>query len=61
MNTTHLRRVRRLFCVAETPRHVQRHNMRAWVKSVRFLGDRWLLAKPLGHPRGGNSPSKETL
>lgn len=47
MNTTHLSRVRRLFCNDTTPRQVQRHNMRAWVRSVRHLGTRWLLAQPI--------------
>ncbi len=41
MNTIHLRRVRRLFVHDMAPRHVQRHNMRAWVRSVRYLGDKW--------------------
>ena len=45
MNITHLRRVRRLFCSDPTvPKHTQRHNCVQWVKSVRYLGDKWLLA-----------------
>lgn len=44
MNTAHLQRVRRLFVINGVPRHVQRHNMRAWVRSVRHLGGNWLLA-----------------
>lgn len=48
MNVTYLRRVRRLFVHDGAPRHVQRHNMREWVKSVRYLGTKWLgLPKPL--------------
>ena len=47
MNTTMLTRVRRHFVHAMAPRHVQRHNMRAWVRSVRQLGSRWLIATPL--------------
>jgi len=43
MNTTYLSRVRRLFDNPLAPRHTNRHNQRAWVKSVRFLGDKWLL------------------
>jgi hypothetical protein len=42
MNTTYLTRGRAHFNCAE--RHTNRHNMRAWVRSVRFLGDKWLLA-----------------
>jgi hypothetical protein len=44
MKTAYLKRVRSLFCCANVPTHVQRHNCRQWVKSVRFLGDKWLLA-----------------
>lgn len=46
MNTTHLTRVRRLFCLPGVPRTVQRHNCRQWVRSVRHLGANWLLANP---------------
>jgi len=46
MNTTALLMARRLFIVQGVPTHTQRHNMRSWVRSVRFLGDNWLIAKP---------------
>lgn len=49
MNTAHLKRVRRLFDRPDIPRHIVRHNCRAWVRSVRQLGDKWLLAKPINH------------
>lgn len=42
MNTSILRRVRRHFCHDLAPRSVQRHNIRAWVRSVRMLGDKWV-------------------
>jgi hypothetical protein len=29
------------------PRRIARHNRKAWVRSVLFLGDKWLLAKPV--------------
>jgi hypothetical protein len=45
MNTAFLTRVRGLYCVDGVPHHIQRHNIRQWVKSIRFLGDKWLLAK----------------
>jgi hypothetical protein len=45
MNTQALKQVRSMFCVEGVPSSVQRHNCRAWVKSIRFLGDKWLLAK----------------
>lgn len=47
MNTSMLRRVRRHFPDGSAPANVVRHNRRAWVRSVRFLGDKWLLARPV--------------
>lgn len=47
MNITLLRRVRSHFVHDLAPRHIQRANIRAWVISVRFLGPRWLIAKPM--------------
>jgi hypothetical protein len=44
MNTQALKQVRSLFCVKGVPVSTQRHNCREWVKSIRFLGDKWLLA-----------------
>lgn len=29
------------------PRHIVRHNRRAWLASVLRLGDKWLLAQPV--------------
>lgn len=37
MNTTYLTRARKLFDNELSPRSVNRHNMRGWVKSIRFL------------------------
>jgi hypothetical protein len=45
MNTTRLRQARALFRNDIAPTTTVRHNMRAWVRSVRLLGDRWHLAK----------------
>lgn len=50
MNTTMLVRARKHFCVEFVPRSVCRHNIRAWVRSVRQLGPRWLLASPMPRP-----------
>jgi hypothetical protein len=47
MKTAMLKRVRRLFACDLAPNHTKRHNIRAWVHSVRLLGDKWLLAKPV--------------
>lgn len=44
MKTKMLTRARRLFCHADVPTSTSRHNMRQWVRSIRLLGDRWLLA-----------------
>lgn len=41
MNTTRLAQARRLFTNELAPRHIQRHNMRAWVRSIRELGGSW--------------------
>lgn len=47
MNTTRLRQARRNFVHPMAPRSVQRHNMRAWVRSIRMLGPKWQLARHL--------------
>jgi hypothetical protein len=47
MNTTQLTRCRRLFGNDLAPRHVIRHNQRQWVRSIRQLGNKWLLAQPV--------------
>jgi len=43
MNTTMLKKVRELYNVDYIPYHENRANQRKWVKSVRMLGDKWLL------------------
>lgn len=45
MNSSMLRLARKNFVRDYIPRHTQRHNMRAWVRSLRLLGDKWLLAQ----------------
>ena len=45
LDVTRLKQARRLFCHPLAPRSVQRHNIRQWVKSLRLLGYRWLLAR----------------
>lgn len=47
MNVARLRRARELFYVEGVPRHIARHNMRQWVRSLRYLGDRWLFARSI--------------
>jgi hypothetical protein len=46
MNTQALSMARRLFQVDGVPSHTQRHNIRSWVRSVRYLGDKWLIVSP---------------
>jgi hypothetical protein len=45
MKTTMLVRARAHFSCADTK--TNRHNQRQWIRSIRFLGDKWLLAKPI--------------
>lgn len=45
MNTNALRHVRQLWNVSYVPREINRANQRKWVRSVRLLGDKWLLAQ----------------
>jgi hypothetical protein len=44
MNTTFLKLARKYFDRPYIPRHIVRHNCRQYVRSIRFLGDKWLLA-----------------
>lgn len=46
MNITRLTQVRRAFDRPDVPHHIKRHNMRTWVRCIRILGDKWLIAKP---------------
>lgn len=50
MNTTRLTQARRLFFCRDVPTSLARHNARAWARSLRFLGNAWLLANPQGKP-----------
>jgi len=47
MNTRLLKKVRKAWNNPDVPMELNRANMRKWVKSVRFLGENWLLAKPI--------------
>jgi hypothetical protein len=47
MNTTILRRVRQMFNCDWVPAEHNRSYQRQWVRQVRHLGDKWLLAKPI--------------
>ena len=44
MNITMLKKVRELYNVDYIPYWENRANQRKWIRSVRLLGDKWLLA-----------------
>lgn len=44
MNETKIEQARRLFLNPLASRKTAAHNIRAWRKSVRMLGSKWLLA-----------------
>jgi hypothetical protein len=46
MNTKMLTTARRLWCVGHADQATQRHNMRSWARSMRLLGDRWVMVTP---------------
>lgn len=48
MKTNMLKKVRQLYNVDYIPYEENRANQRKWIKSVRLLGDKWLLAKSKG-------------
>lgn len=45
MNTKLLCRVRQIFNSDYVPQQINRANQRKWVRSVRMLGDKWLIYK----------------
>lgn len=47
MNTKLLSHVRRIFATYDAPPHVIRSYQKQWIASVRHLGDKWLVAKPI--------------
>jgi hypothetical protein len=51
MKTQTLTRVRQLFSTDYVSPEVNRAHQRKWVRSVRLLGDRWLLAKNQPRPQ----------
>jgi len=46
MNIQRIRQAIRLWKTPGVPRHVWRHNVRAWLRMVELLGDRWLVNRP---------------
>lgn len=55
MKTNVLKHVRQLFNTEGVDVRINRHNQRQWVRSVRHLGDKWLLAKPVQRKDSANA------
>lgn len=55
MNTKMLVKARQLFSVDYVPPEINRANQRKWVRSIRILGDKWLLAKHIEIERKSNA------
>lgn len=55
MKTNVLKHVRQLFNTEGVDVRINRHNQRQWVRSVRHLGDKWLLAKPVTRKDSANA------
>jgi hypothetical protein len=47
MNTRFLRHVRKIFATYDAPPETIRSYQRQWVRSIRNLGDNWLVAKQI--------------
>jgi hypothetical protein len=47
MNTRFLRHVRKIFATYDAPPETIRSYQKQWVRSVRQLGDKWLVAKQI--------------
>jgi len=45
MNTRYLTHVRQLFATYDAPHSTIRNYQRQWIRGIRRLGDKWLLAK----------------
>ena len=55
MNTKMLVKARQLFSVPYMPQEINRANQRKWIRSIRILGDKWLLAKHIEIERKSNA------
>lgn len=43
-----MRKAVRLYSCEYATLAINKHNRRQWLRSVRLLGDKWLLANPIG-------------
>lgn len=55
MNTKMLVKARQLFSVPYMPPEINRANQRKWIRSIRILGDKWVLAKHIEIERKSNA------
>ena len=55
MKTQMLTKARSFYNVDYIPPEINRANQRKWVRSVRLLGDKWLLAKYIERKTEGNT------
>lgn len=44
------RQARRLWSNPDAPAHTNRHNRRAYIRSVLLLGPKWVLSQPINRP-----------
>lgn len=51
------RKARKIYNNDMVPTYINQHNQRKWVRSVLRLGDRWLIAKPIGSLNANQSNS----
>ena len=56
VDITMLKKVRELYNVDYIPYYQNRDNQRKWVKAIRQLGDKWLLAKSRGKNEDARQP-----
>jgi hypothetical protein len=54
MNVRMLRHVRQLWNVPFVPQSINRANQRKWIRSVRLLGDKWLIVKHVERLKDAN-------
>lgn len=55
MNTKMLRHVRQMWNTPYVPEHINRANQLKWVRAVRLLGDKWLLATNVQRKENANA------
>jgi hypothetical protein len=54
MNVRMLRHVRQMWNVPHVSQDINRANQRKWIRSVRLLGDKWLIVKHVERLKDAN-------